>query len=250
MAYTIGEVAKLAGVTIRLLRHYDNIGLLAAAGRSEAGYRIYDDAALEQLQEILFFRELGFALDEIKAIRDDPSADRTAVLVRQHELVGERIVRLDAIRDAIERAIQTDLTGVGMTKEEMFEVFGDFDPSEHTAEAEARWGDTSQFAESRRRTAAYDKSDWAAARAEADEIAGSLARLMASGEAPTGSPAMDAAEAHRVHIDRWYYPCPPQVHVGLADMYVADVRFATWWDEFGDGLPGFVRQAIRANAAR
>jgi len=250
MVYTIGEVAKLAGVTIRLLRHYDDIGLLAPTGRSEAGYRIYDDAALERLQEILFFRELGFALDEIKAIRDDPSADRGAVLVRQHELVGERIVRFNAIRDAIERAIQTDLTGVGMGKEEMFDVFGDFDPSEHAGEVEARWGDTSRFAESQRRTAAYGKQDWAAARAEGGEIAGSLARLMASGKAPTGGTAMDAAEAHRLHIDRWYYPCPPQVHVGLADMYVADARFAAWWDEFGDGLAGFVRQAIRANAAR
>lgn len=83
--HPVGEVARLAGVTVRTLHHYDEIGLLRPTGRSAAGYRLYDRADLERLQQILCYRELGFELDKIAAILDDPDTDPVDHLRRQHE---------------------------------------------------------------------------------------------------------------------------------------------------------------------
>ena len=94
MSYSVGQVADLAGVTIRTLHHYDQLGLLSPSGRSAAGYRIYEEPDLERLQQILFYRELGFALEEIATIADDPYTDAAGHLRRQRGLLAERIERL------------------------------------------------------------------------------------------------------------------------------------------------------------
>src|SRR5215470_15345685 len=94
VGHTVGAVAKLAGITVRTLHLYDEIGLLSPSDRSATGYRRYDNADLERLQQIMFYRELGFPLEEIAEIIDDPAADPASHLRRQHELVSERIGRL------------------------------------------------------------------------------------------------------------------------------------------------------------
>src|SRR5262245_24396153 len=94
MSYSIGKVAEIAGVTVRTLHHYDEIGLLSPSDRTSTGYRRYDDADLDRLQQIRFYRELDFPLEEIAAILDDPDADPMAHLRRQHGLLSERIAKL------------------------------------------------------------------------------------------------------------------------------------------------------------
>src|SRR5689334_11795449 len=94
MSYSVGQVARLAGVSIRTLRHYDELKLLSPGRRTAAGYRQYDEADLERLQQILFYRELGFPLEEIAAILADPCADAGSHLRRQHELLTARLDRL------------------------------------------------------------------------------------------------------------------------------------------------------------
>ncbi len=247
---SVGDVARLAGVTVRTLHHYDEIGLLHPRGRTEAGYRRYSDEDLERLQQILFYRELGFGLDDITAVLRDDTNDALRHLRHQHGLLRERIARLERLAAAIEKEMEARQVGIKLTPEERFEVFGDFDPDAHADEAAARWGDTEPYRESARRVAAYSKDDWARIKAEGTEINDRLAAAMRAGLPADGSEAMDAAEAHRLQIDRWFYPCPPAMHVGLAEMYVADPRFTKTYEDVAPGLAEYLRAAIIANAAR
>ncbi len=250
VSYSVGQVAGYAGVTVRTLHHYDEIGLLVPGGRSHAGHRRYDDADLERLQRILFYRELGFPLDEVAALLDDPDADTRAHLRRRHELLTARIERLKEMAAAVEHAMEARRMGIDLTPEERFEVFGDHDPEQYAQETEARWGGTDAYAESRRRTARYTKDDWKRIRAEADAWGERYAALVASGEPPTGEAAMDLAEEHRRHIDTRYYACPHEMHVCLGETYVADERFTAYYDTLRPGLAEHLRDAILANAAR
>lgn len=247
---TIGILARMAGVTVRTLHHYDEIGLVVPSGRTPAGYRTYGSAEVERLQEVLFFRELGFALDEIKRIVSRSSYDRAVALERQRELLEARAEHLLALLDAVERAVRAERTGTTMTNEEMLEVFGEFDPAKYEEEAKERWGDSDAYKQSAARTSRYTRQDWETIKAENDAINRRLLELMAAGEAANGDAAMDVAEEHRMHITKWYYECPKMMHAGLGQMYVADVRFKENIDKVGDGLAEFMSAAIAANAAR
>jgi DNA-binding transcriptional MerR regulator len=247
---SVGEVARLAGVSVRTLHHYDEMGLLRPSGRSAAGYRVYGDDDLVRLQHILGYRELGFALDAIAGILDDSELDPVEYLRRQHGLLTDRVGRLQRQLAAIEKTLEARQMGIQLNPEEMFEVFGDFDPTEHDAEVQERWADTDAFRESRRRTPSYTKDDWVRMKADQDEVEVRLLRAMQSGLAPASPEAMDAAEAHRANITRWFYDCDYAIHRGLADMYVADPRFAANYDNRAAGLAAYVRDAIHANADR
>ncbi|GHJ46818.1 HTH-type transcriptional activator TipA [Catellatospora sp. TT07R-123] len=248
MAYTVGKVADLAGVTVRTLHHYDEIGLLSPGGRSHSGYRRYDDADLERLQQIMYYRELGFSLEEIAAILADPRADATAHLRRQHELLTGRIKRMQEMVTAIEFAMEADKVGIQLTPEERFEVFGDFNPDDHAEEARQRWGGTDAYQESARRTAQYSKDDWLRHKSENEDWGRRVTELMDSGAAADSPAAKELAEAHRQIISRWFYECSYEIHTGLADMYLADERFTATYEAMKPGLTQFLHDAIHANA--
>ncbi|HEX5847639.1 MAG TPA: MerR family transcriptional regulator [Rubrobacter sp.] len=248
--YSVGRVAALSGVTIRTLHHYDEIGLLSPGGHSQAGYRLYGEADLRRLQRILFYRELGFALKEIQAIIDDPGTDHIGHLGRQRGLLVERIERLSAMVDAIDKETEARKMNINLTPEERFEVFGDFHPEDHAEEAERRWGETDAYKESNRRVSRYTKEDWLKLKAEAEEIEAQLAAAFEAELPPESDEAMAAAEAHRQHISRWFYHCTYEIQRGLAEMYVGDERFRSHYEERVPGLAYFVRDAVLANAER
>lgn len=250
MSYSVGQVAGFAGVTVRTLHHYDDIGLLVPSERSHAGHRRYSDADLDRLQQILYYRELGFPLEEVAALLDDPDADPREHLRRQHELLTARIEKLQKMAAAVEHAMEARKMGINLTPEERFEVFGDKDPEQYAEEAERRWGGTEAYAESQRRAAAYTKADWKRLKAEADDWSERYVALMAAGGTPTGEAAMDLAEEHRAHIGTWYYECPYEMHRCLGEMYVSDERFKAFYDAMRPGLAEHLRDAIIANAAR
>ncbi|MGN6866915.1 MAG: MerR family transcriptional regulator [Solirubrobacteraceae bacterium] len=242
---TVGEVADLAGVTVRTLHHYDEVGLLSPSGRSEAGYRLYSYDDLARLREILIWRTLGFPLTEIASLLDDPGHDRLAALERQRELIEREIDRLGALAAAVDAAIAAQTNGTRLEETTMFEGF---DPSEYEDEARERWGDTEAYRESARRTAQYGEPEWAEIRAEADAITRELVALMHSREPTDGQAARALAERHRQHISRWFYPCSPAMHRGLGEMYVADERFARVYEREAPGLATYFRDAIAAGA--
>ncbi|MEV2276860.1 MerR family transcriptional regulator [Nocardiopsis sp. NPDC049922] len=250
MGLTVGEVARISGQTVRTLHHYDRIGLLVPAERTASGYRSYGDADLERLRQILTYRELGFGLDEIAALLDDPAIDTRAHLARQHRLVTERIDRLRAMAHALELLMKADTVGLDLTPQERLELFGDFDVDAHTAEAEHRWGHTDAWAQSQRRVNRYTKQDWERLHAEGERICRDLAQAMADG-VPADSPAaMDLAERHRDHITRWFYDCTPQIHRGLGQLYANDARFTAAVDPHREGLSAYLRDVFAANADR
>jgi DNA-binding transcriptional MerR regulator len=148
MDYSVGQVARYAGISVRTLHHYHEIGLLAPGGRSAAGYRRYAEPDLRRLQQVLFYRELGFPLEEIATILDDPGTDARAHLRRQHALLTRRVDRLRAMVAAVERAMEAEQMGISLTPQERFEVFGEDDPARYAGESERRWGDTEAYKQS------------------------------------------------------------------------------------------------------
>ena len=250
MSYSVGQVAGLAGVTIRTLHHYDEIGLLSPSGRSSAGYRIYEESDLRRLQQILFYRELGFTLEEIATIVNDPRTDTVGHLRRQRGLLIARIERLSAMVTAIEHEMEAKMRGIRLAPEERFEVFGNFKPEDYAEEAQQRWGNTEAYRQSQRRVATYNKEDWLKIKAEEEEVRASLAAAFAAGSGPDSEEVMAAAEAHRQHISRWFYECSYDVHRSLTDMYVNDERFRANCDALAPGLAQFIRDAAHANADR
>lgn len=244
---TVGTVARLADVTVRTLHHYDEIGLVSPAEYTNSGYRLYSRRDIERLQEVLFFRELGIGLTEIRRIVEEPGYRRVEALGSHRELLLSRSNRLLTMVEAIDRAIKAERKGINMTTEEMLDVFGDFDPADHQAEAEERWGGTDAYEESKRRVSAYTKKDWLQLRGEADALDHRLLILMAAGVRADGVAAMDIAEEHRSHITKWFYECTPEIHAGLGQMYVTDARFKQNIDKAGDGLAEYLSEAIAAN---
>jgi MerR family transcriptional regulator, thiopeptide resistance regulator len=246
----VGKVAGLAGVTVRTLHHYDRIGLLSPSGRTAAGYRSYAPTDLDRLHQVLLYRELGFPLEEIATLLDDPSADPAAHLRRQHALLRDRLERTSAMVAAVEKEMEARQMGISLTPEERFEVFGEHDPAQYDAEAEERWGETEVYAQSTRRTAAYSKEDWLRIKAEGEDVEARFAAALSDGVPADSERAMDIAEEHRQQISRNFYDCPPEMHAGLGRMYVEDARFTAHYEQRAPGLAQYVSTAVQANAAR
>lgn len=178
------ELDRSAGVTVRTLHHYDEICLLVPTARTPAGYRQYTLTDLERLQRILCYRELGFELDKIAAILDDPDIDPVDHLRRQHVLLTDRMERLQAMIRAVEKTMEAHTVGINLTPDELFEVFGDEDPSRHADEAQQRWGDTDAWSQSQRRTSRYGKTEWLALTQQAHEIDALFVAALQAGHPP------------------------------------------------------------------
>lgn len=244
--YSVSDLARLSGVTVRTLHHYDAIGLLRPGGRTEAGYRRYSTADAHRLGRILAYRACGLSLSGIGAIIDDD--EPIGHLRRQLELLDARRRDLDLQRETLRRALEARIMGITLDPDEILEVFGEHDPTQHAAEAEERWGDTEAYRESHRRTSGYTKDDWQRMAAEAESIETEFADCLLVGEPSYGARAKAVAEVHRQHIDRWFYPCSHEMQVGLAEMYLADPRFTAHYDDRSPGLAVYVHDAITANA--
>lgn len=247
---TVGEISRLTGVSVRTLHHYDEIGLVPAGERSESGYRLYGPAEVARLQEVLFFKELGLGLDEIKRMIEQSDYARASALRRQRTLLEAKAEHLIGMIEAIDHTLDAETKGTPMSNEDMLGVFGDFDPSEHEQEARERWGHSDAFKESTRRTAGYGVKDWQQMGRESDEIDLALVALMDAGVDPGAPEAMDLAERHRAHITKWFYECTYEIHTGLGQMYVTDPRFQERIDQAGEGLAAYLSEAIAANATR
>lgn len=248
--YQVKDVARLTGVSVRTLHHYDAIGLLVPRGRTAGGYRLYSDTDLLRLQQILIGRELGLPLEDIRRSLDDPRFDRQAALLDQRQRLRDRARQAEAMIRAIDAALAAldgDATTGGIAMDDLFDGF---DPLRYEEEARQRWGATDAYAESEKRTTRYTADDWKAIEAEQRAVYESAAAALNAGQSPFSMDAMDIAERHRLGIDRWFYPCSHTMHQGLASMYESDDRFRQAIDRYGEGLTTFLAAAIRANAAR
>jgi MerR family transcriptional regulator, thiopeptide resistance regulator len=244
MAFTVGELAKLTGITVRTLHHYDQIGLVQPSDRSDAGYRLYGQADVLRLQQVLLYRELGLPLDQIAGVLEarTPPERRSALAKHRETLVAKR-THLDAMLAALDTALAIE-EGKQMKPEDVKTMFDGFDPEKYADEARERWGETDAYKESARRTKNYGKAEWDAIKNEADSIYRRFAELMTEGAAPSDARVRGVVEAHRAHIDRWFYPCSVEFQRGLAAMYIADPRFTENIDKYGAGLSQFIHAAV------
>ena len=245
--YRVKEVARLARVTVRTLHHYDSIGLLVPSGRTDSGYRLYSEDDLLRLQQILLGRELGLSLEQIRRTLDDPSVDREAMLLVHRDQLVKRFYDVAAMIRSVDQALETMKGGTDMEPEGLFEGF---DPTEHQEEVRERWGDTNTYREAARRTKGYSREDWARIKSENKALMEALAAKLREGASTEDEEVVALAEKHRLHLDRWYYPCTHRMHAGLGEMYLSDERFTKTLARYGEGLAAFLAAAIRANAAR
>lgn len=246
---TVGQVAQEFGVTVRTLHHYDDIGLLVPGERSCAGYRLYTEADLQRLQHIVVYRRLGFALEEVATLLAQPD-DVVTHLRRQRDAITARMGRLGELVTSIDTALEAAMNGYQITKDEQRELFGDAFEDDYAVEAQQRWGDTDAWAQSQERTKGYTKAQWEQLKGEGDVIDSRFVEQMQAGVPALGPEAMEVAEAHRQHLCRWFYDCSPQMHAGIAELYVTDDRFAKGYEDRAAGLARYVHDAVVANTAR
>ena len=237
----IREAAALSGVTVRTLQYYDRIGLLRPAAVTEAGYRLYDEAALARLQEILFFREMEFPLEEIRAILDSPGYDRAEALRRQKALLLKKRERLDKLIRLVERSSRGEDT-MNFDAFDRKEI--EHMQEEYAREAKERWGGTAAYRQSAERQEKRSAEENEALGAQFTALFEEFAALR--DRDPAGAEAAELVGRLRDFIHTHYYDCTPDILLGLADMYEADERFRQNIDRAGEGTAVFAAAAIRA----
>lgn len=247
MYYLIKEVADIAGISVRALHHYDHIGLLKPESVSPAGYRLYTERDLEKLQQVLFFKELGFSLQQTKEIVNSPAFDRRKALISHKKLLIEKKARLEKIIESVEHTIQSIEGGISMDKKEMFNSFDmtqiEEQRKKYAREAEERYGDTDAYKESQQKTSGYKKEDWAEITSEQQGIYKNIIKYMDKG--PGAPEIQEAVERLRNHITRYYYNCTLEIFRGLGELYVQDERFTKNIDKYKEGLARFLSEAMR-----
>lgn len=237
---TVGEVADLAGVSVRTLHHYDELGLVVPSARSDAGYRLYDHGDLERLQEVLALRALGLSLAEVAELLDDPTHDRLQVLRDQAKRLRDERDRLGDLLEAVEGAIAAHDRG---EPQEATTMFDGNDHEAYAKEAEERWGDTEAYRQSQQRMAdlgegaAETVQQWWQAHFE------QFAELKRDEVALDDDRVRAAVADHRALLNR-FYDCDAAMQRSLAEMYVADPRFKATYDEHAPGLAEYVRDAV------
>ena len=234
---TVNEVSKLTGVSIRTLQYYDRIGLLHPAQYTEAGYRLYDDAALETLQQILLFRELEFPLKEIKEIIGSPDFDRNKALGQQIELLK---LKKEHIENLIELAKGIKLLGVRKLR---FDAFDTRKIDEYAALAKASWGKTPAYKE-------YEEKAKGRTKEENQKIYQGMIDIFAEfGAIRNVDPASGEAQALvkklQDYITEHMYTCSNEILSGLGKMYAGGGDFTKNIDSYGgEGTAEFASRAI------
>jgi MerR family transcriptional regulator, multidrug-efflux activator len=239
--YLIKEVAELAGVSVRTLHHYDNIGLLVPETLSPAGYRLYTPVNLERLQQILFFKEIGFTLQQIKEILDDPKFDRKQALLEHKVFLEKKIERFLEMVQTVEKTIKSIEGGTNMENKDMFNGFDLSEIEEHqrkySEEAKQKYG--KEIVE---KTEEKTKEDWVNIQHKTDAIYKKILERIDQG--PADPMVQQEVGKWRQLITDHYYDCTLEIFRGLGDMYVADERFTAFYNKYDERLATFLRDAM------
>lgn len=246
MGYKVKEVADIAGVSVRTLHHYDQIGLLKPAHINSAGYRDYSEDNLGRLQQILFFKELDFSLQEIKTIINSPWYDRQQALLVQKELLEKKIIRLQNMVVSIEKTISLQQGGSIMTHKETFKVF-DMSEIEKTkakyAQEVREKYDAAVVKECEEKTKNYSSKQWSEIQDKGNKILLQIAELMDRG--PADEQVQKLIDSYRAYISDNFYHCTLEIFAGLGELYVVDPRFTKNMNKVADGFASFMKEAMK-----
>lgn len=235
----VSEVAKLTGVTVRTLHYYDEIGLLKPSKVTEAGYRLYSNADLEILQQILFFRELDFSLSDIREIMLNPTYSRETALQNHRELLLQKRKHIDGLISLVDKTLKGD-NDMSFKQFDTTEIKNA--RKEYAAEAKQRWGKSDAYTEYEEKVSAYDDPQWKLLNGEGSYI------LREFGENRHLDPASKEAQAL---VKKWqefitanFYNCTKAILSCLGEMYISDDRFTQNIDRYGQGTALFMATAI------
>lgn len=246
MEYTVQKLGKLAGVSPRTLRYYDEIGLLQPARINSSGYRIYGQVEVDRLQQILFYRELGVELEQIKEILSSPDFDATSALLEHKEKLMEKRLQLDALIANVEKTINQKERGIAMSDQEKFEGFKkkmiEENEKKFGKEAREKYGDDA-INRSNAKLMGVTQEQYEAVTKLHEEFAENLKAAYVTGD-PSGELAQKAADLHRQWLAFYWDSYTPEAHAGVAQMYVDDERFTAFYDNIQPGSAPFLRDAI------
>lgn len=240
MNYSIKQLAQKANISVRTLHHYDDIGLLCPK-KAENGYRVYDDQDALRLQQILFFKELDFELQEIISMLDNPAFDQVQALKDQKQLLVLKKKRLSKLITSITRTINTMSNNKTQNTEEMYNAFEDEDVKRYQSEVKLRWGNTDAYKQSQERMAKMTKAEVAQMKKDAEVFNKKLASLIDKG--PDDKEVQEMIAQHYNGLRKFYEPTL-EMYEGLAKMYVRDPRFAKYYNKYDPRMAQFMHDAM------
>lgn len=246
MEYTVQKLGRLAGVSTRTLRYYDEIGILKPARINSSGYRIYGEKEVDRLQQIMFYRELGVSLESIKEIVTSPSFDGARVLWEHREKLLLKREQLDLLIANVEKTIALKEGRIKMTDKEKFEGFKqkliDDNEKKYGGEIREKYGKDA-VERSNNKLKNMTREEYDAVTKLGEEQLAVLAEAFKTGD-PAGELAQKAAELHKQWLTFYWDGYSKEAHAGLAQMYVDDQRFKAYYDKEQPGTAEFLRDAI------
>lgn len=245
--WLVKEVAELCGVSVRLLHHWDYVGLVAPSDRLPNGYRLYSEEDVKRIQQALLYRETGMSLDKIKELLNSSQSEEGHLRI-QLELLEEASHQLNQKIKAVHELLEECMNGKTLSAEEKAALMGKDWLPEWEAEAEQKWGKTTDWKESQANLSQMTKSDWQTHREEMQMVEEKMAALCLSGISPDSDQALALIEEYRKICSKNHFEITHAKHVFLGRMYVADERFKSYYDKYGAGLAQWVCAAIEANA--
>jgi len=240
-SYTVHELATVAGVSVRTLHYYDEIGLLRAAERSDSGYRLYGEPELLSLQQISLYREMEVPLAEIARILDDPDFDLESSLQQHRRTLETQIGRTHQLIATIDKTLSSlEDPAMPITDKELYAGFAPDQKDRVRKEAAASYGEE-QVSASERRARKMSKKAWAALKAESDAVNQALAESM--GKDPADSEVQALIARHHATIQPFYHPTA-DIYRGLGSLYVEHPEFRTYYEKYALCLPEFLQKAM------
>jgi DNA-binding transcriptional MerR regulator len=247
MEYTIQKLGRLAGVSTRTLRYYDEIGLLKPARINSSGYRIYGSKEVDRLQQILFYRALDVDLDTIRRILNAPDFDPVRALHEHYSRLLEKRDQIDRLIANVKNTIASAEGRITMNDKDKFEGLKrklvENNEKEYGKEIREKYGDVA-VNESNQRVLNMTPEEYEKAEKLSGEILDTLKRAYETGN-PAGELAQKAADLHRQWLCLYWDGYSKEAHAGLGEVYVADERFKAYYDKDQPGATEFLRDAIR-----
>lgn len=247
MEYTVQKLGRLAGISGRTLRYYDEIGILKPARMNSSGYRIYGQSEVDRLQQILFYRELGVSLDQIKNIVTDPSFDGVAALIEHRQKLLAKREQIDHLLANVDKTIALKEGRMKMSDKDKFEGFKKnmIDGNERTYGVEIREKYGNKVVEkSNEKVTNMTQEEHEAVRKLSEQLTETLAQAFEIGD-PASDIAQKAADLHKQWLTFYWSTYSKEAHASLAQTYVDDERFTAYYDKEQPGTAEFLRDAIR-----
>jgi len=246
MEYTVQKLGRMAGISTRTIRYYDEIGILKPARINSSGYRIYGQQEVDRLQQILFYRELGVSLDDIRSIVASPGFDGAKALREHREKLLEKREQLDMLIANVEKTIAKTEGRIIMSDKEKFEGFKqkliDENEKKYGEEIRGKYG-MEAVDKSNNRVKNMTQEEYDAAARLGEELLQTLAEAFKTGD-PAGELAQKAAELHKQWLTFYWDSYSREAHAGLAQMYVEDERFKAYYDKEQPGMAEFLKDAV------